>query len=1334
MGVDSSGQLTYVLPLDLPKGLNGVEPKISLQYGYGQDSYLGFGFSLSGATSAIGRCASKTQLNERKSVRNQVSDEYCLDGQRMVRISGVQGKAGSVYTTEVDRFSRIVAVGDDTTGPLKWLLYDKDGYVSSYETADKDASGIKQSWYITTKEDRFGNTLKYDYQYFLNTLYLNTLIYGGNIVTFKYTDKTEPEKSGYKGGKYFEKGRLLVAIETSLVGKDEVHRYLLNYSASNLRSYSTQLESIRYCDNDYKCTPATKFKWQDRVYVGDLPVQVFNLDGDKVNSPMFVDINKDGETDLCVNTFRVFACALGPNFDFENPDYRLISYEKNGEKRLEDIRVIDLQNDGFPEICFTKEGENYSIICSMNENGIPNDDALVEVFTETLSVNAKPITYFMDINSDDFIDICRFYGMNVSNSFQCSINNGQGEFLSSNTYIGAEKLFYSNLYKVDDENRKDLAFIDVSGDGQPELCGISPYTDRFVCLENQSTGNSINLSSIKDIPSLNAPAVVFLYQQQAKKSFQYVEVNGDGLQDICYVETNSGDDSTIQCYLNKGDYTFYRSPNHSVKLHGEISDKEAGKLQLVDITSDGLADLCEYDEALTRYHCRVNYGKYGFKSIYSEAEHHIYNIAKDDNVSFIDTNQNGITDICVSKYVTGQLTCNEPDYSFLKYIAKPKRLSRAITGMGFVTEVVYETRESSETLVTQTKSPEDFYSPFPKTQPLVASIVSQNASGSLSRVKYEYSNYKLHPVEGGKGFEEIISTYEYRGLDQHDIETVKATYLQGQYDAGSLKESSKTIGTNQVEKNINTFETVITDGLDGSKYFNLFTTRSEKESTDLSGQLIELSIKEFQNLDSNSGQPETLIETTRKGTDEDYIVTTNSVFRAVVAPSTTKTGWLVGKPINTTVQHAYAGSATSKSMSFSYKEDGSLASQLLAEGTDKQIQTSYKFDSNGQQIQTAVSAIKDSSGNTEIRTTNSAIAYQGVSASTRYINEVTVTDDLNYSSRTVFDPLCKLPSLEVAANGTETKYTYDSLCRKIRQDNADSTFTTWRYEWANGTPIQADWAGGVAIAKNLPTMKDRDVAVTKTVVQSFYGIGAPLSAESVTYYDALGREVRTETIGFDGRKIFTDKVYNARGLLKREARPYYENGAHEGVVYNAQGQIDQGDLIGIEANWMTTTYDVLGRPVRITSPREGGLDVVEYSYAGAETTTTVNGRQTKVETQNSLGELKNVVDSIGNRTEYAYSADKNLLKTVNLSADGISQEISNSYDVVGNKVSTTDPAMGTWTYSYNGFGELLKQIDAKGQYTSIEYDVLGRKIGSVQNSVSLIYDYRKGMTHEQKRF
>src|SRR5690606_16678941 len=61
-------------------------------------------------------------------------------------------------------------------------------------------------------------------------------------------------------------------------------------------------------------------------------------------------------------------------------------------------------------------------------------------------------------------------------------------------------------------------------------------------------------------------------------------------------------------------------------------------------------------------------------------------------------------------------------------------------------------------------------------------------------------------------------------------------------------------------------------------------------------------------------------------------------------------------------------------------------------------------------------------------------------------------------------------------------------------------------------------------------------------------------------------------------------------------------------------------------------------------------------------------------------------------------------------ANGVSGPVTVSmqYDVMDRKVSMSDPDKGNWVYAYNAFGELVEQINGRGQRTEIVYDRNGR--------------------------
>ena len=79
-----------------------------------------------------------------------------------------------------------------------------------------------------------------------------------------------------------------------------------------------------------------------------------------------------------------------------------------------------------------------------------------------------------------------------------------------------------------------------------------------------------------------------------------------------------------------------------------------------------------------------------------------------------------------------------------------------------------------------------------------------------------------------------------------------------------------------------------------------------------------------------------------------------------------------------------------------------------------------------------------------------------------------------------------------------------------------------------------------------------------------------------------------------------------------------------------------------------------------------------------------------------------VTDTQSNTVTYAYDPFGNLTST---NAGGVATTLA--YDLRGRKTSMTDPDMGTWTYAYNALGELIRQVDAKSQTTSMQYDLLG---------------------------
>lgn len=139
--VTESGAATLSIPIQVPRGIGGMEPQLALNYSsQAGNGLLGLGWNL-GGPSAITRCPKTRTID---GVRGSVTfstetDRYCLDGQRLELLSGTYGGAGSTYVTERDSFSVITAVGtyqSQSNVPASFTVETKAGLVLHFGLSD----------------------------------------------------------------------------------------------------------------------------------------------------------------------------------------------------------------------------------------------------------------------------------------------------------------------------------------------------------------------------------------------------------------------------------------------------------------------------------------------------------------------------------------------------------------------------------------------------------------------------------------------------------------------------------------------------------------------------------------------------------------------------------------------------------------------------------------------------------------------------------------------------------------------------------------------------------------------------------------------------------------------------------------------------------------------------------------------------------------------------------------------------------------------------------------------------------------------------------------------
>ena len=141
--VSENGAATVSIPVQVPRGIAGMEPQLAFNYSSSSgNGLIGLGWSLSGP-SAITRCPKNMAADgERGRVSFDAGDRYCMDGQRLEPVAtngnadGVYGTQGTSYRTERDSFSRVTATGGafagQSTVPNTFRIETKAGLILDF--------------------------------------------------------------------------------------------------------------------------------------------------------------------------------------------------------------------------------------------------------------------------------------------------------------------------------------------------------------------------------------------------------------------------------------------------------------------------------------------------------------------------------------------------------------------------------------------------------------------------------------------------------------------------------------------------------------------------------------------------------------------------------------------------------------------------------------------------------------------------------------------------------------------------------------------------------------------------------------------------------------------------------------------------------------------------------------------------------------------------------------------------------------------------------------------------------------------------------------------------
>lgn len=337
--VSQDGAATYSIPIRVPPGIAGVEPKLALVYSSrAGNGPFGIGWSLTGL-SAISRCPrTVAQDGVHGSVNFDANDRFCLDGKRLMLFSGTYGAAGSEYRTEIPTFSRIIANGSaGLSGPASFTVYTSSGLTIQYgATADSLINGqgafTPLTWAMNRMQDRKGNYLTVSYKTFAGKYEydVSQISYTGSTqsapnlsVLLNYNTAARSDQiSGFGPTGIATQMTQWVSSIQVLANSNLVRVYTPTYSSSTTSSRLT-MTGLQECAPSVfgsitadACLPALTFTWSG----GTLALTNFSVGQFSEGQPLGYqdlvgDVDGDGLSDL---TTVWYSSSTG---DAINPTY-----------------------------------------------------------------------------------------------------------------------------------------------------------------------------------------------------------------------------------------------------------------------------------------------------------------------------------------------------------------------------------------------------------------------------------------------------------------------------------------------------------------------------------------------------------------------------------------------------------------------------------------------------------------------------------------------------------------------------------------------------------------------------------------------------------------------------------------------------------------------------------------------------------------------------------------------------------------------------------------------------------------------------------------------------
>lgn len=1287
------GGALYTIPIELPDGLGGIKPQLSITYNsQGRNGLLGWGWDLCGISS-ITRTGGSIYYDGYVSAVNYINDRFYLDGQRLIKVNNkAYGSNGASYRTEQDQMSKIISYHETGIhGPSYFKVWTAEGKILHYgsSTDSKALMGSQNNvniWLLKSVEDRYGNRMEYHYTNTSDSYLIDRITYSGNsndnispafTVQFHYGDRDDAEIS-FAGDCLLRKDAILNKITLSngnalLCSYDFIYR---EPQPQNGYFYHL-LTKVQYSAGQEHFNP-TIIQWSPNNYFNtsysNLVIDAItdSIDNAFNNAIKFSgDFNGDGFSDVV---------ALQPNW-FGNYPTANVFFNKgvNGVLRFDLVKSIQLK-------------PNISWIHVADFNGDGLDDILCSYRTRTAYI-------FPDIiETEIYISRPRVSGIHEFWQYHIPVVRVPSEMVEAHIvgdFFGEGKCSFL-IQTADDDDIYHIALL-YSYNEDEDMFHVQSFLHQTMA--NRYYPADYNGDGITEILYKNdngSSCIVKLTNDDLGLQFSELytgapvdwddcfpgDFNGDGMTDALFFTEGTSNPWTIQLSNRMGFSTSnfhlpssfpYSSPgNYTFSLDNPNPHHTNHYIKIGDYDGNGCSDISLYNDNMFYVFygpLRENGSNAPFASVQRISAQQF---TMHDNIN-----------VCIGNFLgqEGQSFLGSHKLSHLPQMTWRHEVNGIINGMGCKTELSYDylmpnliNPSENDFFQLITPSSDHNLQILGTSLPLRAmkKAVTYNVKNKPMEIRCHYGGALLH--KQGKGF---LGFNQTRQEDYCNNQLQKTTIRQ--YDVFYTDHVIHPMMIEEAVYNksghlmaMSTYSNMLITHLRNDKVFIPISSES-KEEYDMNqpNTLIKKEINEI-SFSTNCSQTlkyDEVFSVTRQAkgiTDhQNYYLVSSCEFQEttnIVYAENNLNTWIINRPQQTThIIH----------------RNGDY--------DDICSQKSFTYDTNKPfQITSVIDLPNDGSNTSDSLTTKTDLLYDPVG---NIITKTISTPNANHEPRSELFEYSKAYGRRLLTKHTNcshqtTLYSYDpvynyrnsvtdchGLVTQYEQDPLNITSTTYHPD-------------GTVSYKALRWGNNYYYTCEKKT-------GQPTK---ITDYAITGDPIKIKSYDINGDWVFSDIQYDNYGRIMAKTSPYRLGEDVVSTIYE---------------------YDEHNQVNKIIHA-DGTFETIEQNGNVKSTTfhTHNDSIQTESKTFNIMGWVIKSTDQKGNSVINDYYPDGKPKWSQIEGRDETRMEMT--YDALRNRISLFDPNYGLTICEYNAFGELTKQITPKMDETTYLYDNAGTLIKRVE--------------------